>query len=258
MLFSSFKLSPELLEALKKSSFRDPTPIQRKLIPALLASNNVIASAQTGSGKTLAYLLPVLQLMSPSVEQVEHHYPKFFILSPTKELAQQIYEVAKPFVVALGFRAVLLQGGGRRADESRWLERGVDVIIATPQRALEHIEARHIDMKAIRHFVVDEADMMFDMGFVGYLEKIFVKMTERSQKIIISATITPRVVKLAKEYIKPLILRGRLLIRSLKCSILSCEVKKRHFLHGLSLRIIWRGYWCLFVKKSLQTVWPIT
>ena len=204
MLFSSFKLSPELLEALKKSSFRDPTPIQRKLIPALLASNNVIASAQTGSGKTLAYLLPVLQLMNPSVEQVEHHYPKFFILSPTKELAQQIYEVAKPFVVALGFRAVLLQGGGRRADESRWLERGVDVIIATPQRALEHIEARHIDIKSIRHFVVDEADMMFDMGFVGYLEKIFVKMTERSQKIIISATITPRVVKLAKGYIKPL------------------------------------------------------
>jgi len=104
----------------------------------------------------------------------------------------------------LGFRSVLLQGGGKRNEESRKLEQGVDVVIATPQRALEHIEARHIDMKALKHLVVDEADMMFDMGFVSYLEKIFAMMTERSQKVIVSATITPRVVKLAKTHIQSL------------------------------------------------------
>jgi len=203
MSFTSFKLSPKLLEAVEKAGFKTPTPIQRKLIPDLLASHNVIASAQTGSGKTLAYLLPILEAIDPK-EDTKYHYPRVFILCPTKELAQQIYTVSRLFVEALGLRAVLLQGGGKRSDETERLNRGVDVIIATPQRALEHMEARHIDIKAIRHLVVDEADMMFDMGFVGYLEKIFEKMTDRSQKIIISATITPRVVKLAKTYIKPL------------------------------------------------------
>jgi len=203
MSFSSFKLSEPLIEIIEKEGYTNPTPIQRKLIPVLLDGHSTIASAQTGSGKTLAYLLPLLQLSIPE-DTAKHSYPKIFILSPTKELAQQIYEVSKPFVAALGMHAVLLQGGGKRTDEIQRLKKGVDVIIATPQRALEHIEARRIDIKGIRHLVVDEADMMFDMGFVGYLEKIFEKMTERSQKIIVSATITPRVVKLAKAYIKPL------------------------------------------------------
>ena len=203
MSFSSFKLSASLIDIIEKEGYANPTPIQRKLIPVLLDAHSAIASAQTGSGKTLAYLLPILHLIT-SEEPAKHAYPKIFILLPTKELAQQIYEVSKPFIHALDMNAVLLQGGGRRTDEIQRLKRGVDVIIATPQRALEHIEARRIDIKGIRHLVVDEADMMFDMGFVGYLEKIFEKMTERSQKIIVSATITPRVVKLAKAYIKPL------------------------------------------------------
>ena len=197
------KLTTKLLETLEKAGYYEPTPIQKALMPVLLQGSNAIASAQTGSGKTLAYLLPIFHKIAPDAP-LEHHYPKVFILSPTKELAQQIYEVTKPFAAALGLRAVLLQGGGKRADEVKRLERGVDIIVATPQRALEHIEARRIDIKGIKHLVVDEADMMFDMGFVSYLEKIFTAMTERSQKVIVSATITPRVVKLAKAYIKPL------------------------------------------------------
>ncbi|AKF25012.1 hypothetical protein YH65_06105 [Sulfurovum lithotrophicum] len=204
MFFASLKLSPALTDLLEKEGYVRPTPIQKRLIPVLLDGQNAIASAQTGSGKTLAYLLPALQQINPEAEKVTHHYPRLFILSPTKELAQQIYEVSRPFVNALNLNVVLLQGGGRRTVETERLKKGVDVIIATPQRALEHIEAQHIDIKAIRHLVVDEADMMFDMGFVGYLEKIFTMMTERSQKIIVSATITPRVIKLAKTYIKPL------------------------------------------------------
>jgi ATP-dependent RNA helicase RhlE len=196
-------LSPRLLEILEKEGFAEPTPIQKALLPVLLKGENAIASAQTGSGKTLAYLLPALQQIKPE-QPISHHYPKLFILSPTKELAQQIYEVSTTFAFALGLRTVLLQGGGKRTDEIKRLERGVEVIVATPQRALEHVEARRIDIKGIKHLIVDEADMMFDMGFVSYLEKIFTVMTERSQKVIVSATITPRVVKLAKSYIKPL------------------------------------------------------
>ena len=196
-------LSSRLLDLLEKEGFTEPTPIQKALLPVLLKGENAIASAQTGSGKTLAYLLPILQQAKPD-GPLTHHYPKIFILSPTKELAQQIYEVSTQFAFALGLRTVLLQGGGKRTDEIKRLERGVDVIVATPQRALEHVEARRIDIKGIKHLVVDEADMMFDMGFVSYLEKLFTVMTERSQKVIVSATITPRVVKLAKTYIKPL------------------------------------------------------
>ncbi|MCF6206360.1 MAG: DEAD/DEAH box helicase [Sulfurovum sp.] len=202
--FSALKLNDVLLDVLHKEGYLTPTPIQKRLIPVLLGGHSATVSAQTGSGKTLAYLLPTLQQMNPHATPVTHHYPKLFILSPTKELAQQIYEVSKPFASALGFRVVLLQGGGKRTDEVKRLERGIDMIVATPQRALEHVEARRIDIKAIKHLVVDEADMMFDMGFVSYVEKLFAAMTERSQKVIVSATITPRVVKLAKAYIKPL------------------------------------------------------
>jgi len=201
--FDALKLSVVLRQLLEKEGFTQPTPIQQKLIPVLRRGESAVASAQTGSGKTLAYLLPILEAITPS-EPLTHHYTKAFILSPTKELAQQIYEVARTFAQPLGLRTVLLQGGGNRSDETRRLTRGVDIVIATPQRALEHIEARRIDIKAIKHLVVDEADMMFDMGFVGYVERIFAAMTQRSQKIIVSATITPRVVKLAKAYIKPL------------------------------------------------------
>jgi ATP-dependent RNA helicase RhlE len=195
--------SSRLLDRLDKEGFCEPTPIQKALFPILLKGENAIASAQTGSCKTLAYLLPMLQQIHPEIPPT-HHYPKIFILLPTKELAQQIYEVSTKFAFTLGLRTVLLQGGGKRNDEVKRLEKGVDIIVATPQRALEHVEARRIDIKGIKHLVVDEADMMFDMGFVSYLEKIFGAMTERSQKIIVSATITPRVVKLAKTYIKPL------------------------------------------------------
>jgi ATP-dependent RNA helicase RhlE len=203
MSFSAFALSPKLLEIIKEEGYAKPTPIQGRLIPRLLASHSVIASAQTGSGKTLAYLLPILEAIAPT-EEPFRHYNKAFILSPTKELAQQIYEVLKPFALSLGLRAVLVQGGGNRGEERSKLKRGADIVIATPQRALEYMEAKLIDIKAVRHFVVDEADMMFDMGFITYIDKIFSLMTQKSQKIIISATITPRVVKFAKGYIKPL------------------------------------------------------
>ncbi|MCB4742976.1 MAG: DEAD/DEAH box helicase [Sulfurovum sp.] len=203
MSFTSFGLSESLLEILEIQELKEPTPIQKKLIPVLKNGSSIIASAQTGSGKTLAFLLPLLDMIVPQ-EPSMHHYPKLFILSPTKELAQQLYEVAKPYVEALRLRIVLLQGGGKRTDEIKRLEHGMDVVVATPQRVLEHIEAHRIDIKGIKHLVVDEADMMFDMGFVPYLKKIFLVMTERSQKVIVSATITPRVVKLTKTYIKPL------------------------------------------------------
>ncbi|MCB4773520.1 MAG: DEAD/DEAH box helicase, partial [Sulfurovum sp.] len=131
MSFTSFGLSESLLEILEIQELKEPTPIQKKLIPVLKNGSSIIASAQTGSGKTLAFLLPLLDMIVPQ-EPSMHHYPKLFILSPTKELAQQLYEVAKPYVEALRLRIVLLQGGGKRTDEIKRLEHGMDVVVATP------------------------------------------------------------------------------------------------------------------------------
>ncbi len=202
--FASLGLNEVLLQELYQEGYHTPTPIQQQLIPLLHRGKSVTASAQTGSGKTLAYLLPALSQINPDATKVTHHYPKLFVLSPTKELAQQIYEVCRPFANALGLQSLLLQGGGRRSEESRKLSAGVDVVVATPQRALEHIESKQFDIRSVKHFVVDEADMMFDMGFVGYVEKMLLRLSPRAQKCMVSATITPRVVKLAKHYIKPL------------------------------------------------------
>ena len=202
--FAPLRLNGALLETIAEQGYEAPTEIQKRLIPLLLQGKSAVASAQTGSGKTLAYLLPALMQINPDASEPGHHYPRLFILSPTKELAQQIYSVGRPYIEALHLRSVLLQGGGRRNEERHRLERGVDVVVATPQRALEYIEAKRLDIKSLKHFVVDEADMMFDMGFTPYVEKVLGGLTPRAQKIIISATITPRVVKLAKAYIKPL------------------------------------------------------
>ena len=202
--FAPLRLNGALLETIAQQAYKEPTEIQKRLIPLLLQGKSAVASAQTGSGKTLAYLLPALMQINPDASKPVHHYPRLFILLPTKELAQQIYAVGRPYTESLHLRSVLLQGGGKRGEERQRLERGADVVIATPQRALEHIEAKRLDLKSVKHFVVDEADMMFDMGFAPYVEKMLGGLTPRAQKIIISATVTPRVVKLAKVYIKPL------------------------------------------------------
>jgi ATP-dependent RNA helicase RhlE len=200
--FEHLKLDSRLIGRLSQNGLEFATPIQARLIPMLLNDANVIASAKTGSGKTLAFLLPVIDrlLANPT----KYHYPKVFVLAPTKELASQLYKVAWEYTKSLGVEVAILQGGSNRQKERERLKKGVDIVIATPQRANEHIEARDLDIKSIKTFIVDEADMAFDMGFVGYIEKILAKISPKSQKVIVSATITPRVVKLAKSYIKPI------------------------------------------------------
>jgi ATP-dependent RNA helicase RhlE len=200
--FEKLGVSHALARVLEKEGFCKPTPIQKNLIPKLLLGKSVVASAQTGSGKTLAFLLPFL--MRISQEQPLHHYNKLFILSPTKELAQQIFRVLTPFLEPLGLRGVLLQGGGNRRQEKHALKEGADIVIATPQRALEYIESKQLTIHSIRHFVIDEADMMFDLGFMHYVERLLLALNQKAQKVIISATITPRVISLAKRYIQAL------------------------------------------------------
>jgi len=200
--FDHLKLDKRLVERLESYGLLKATPIQAKLIPMVSKGANVVASAKTGSGKTLAFLLPAIDKML--THPTKYHYPKLFVLAPTKELASQIYSVAWDYTKGFDIRVALLQGGSNRQKEKEYLKKGVDIVIATPQRAKEHIDSKDFDIKSVKTFVVDEADMAFDMGFVGYIEELLTKLSPKSQKLIVSATITPRVVKLAKSYIKPL------------------------------------------------------
>jgi len=202
MGFERFGLDNKVVEILHSMDITTPTPIQQSLIPVLKQNANAIVSAKTGSGKTLAFFLPILEAIIS--KPITHHYPKAFILAPTKELASQIYEVVGYFSKELGLHRALLQGGANIEYEKKLLKRGSDIIVATPQRAKEHIKNRDFDIKSIKHFVIDEADMAFDMGFVGYIEEFLSQISKNAQKVIVSATITPRVVKLAKSYIKPI------------------------------------------------------
>jgi ATP-dependent RNA helicase RhlE len=197
--FETWITDTRLLKALYETEIFEPTPVQRALIPVLLRGDNAVVSAETGSGKTLAYALPALQRFAAK-DETTHHYPKIFVLSPTKELAQQLYGVLKPLAKAVGLRSVLLQGGGMRAQERNRLRKGTDVIVATPQRAYEYMTERTLDIKAVRYFVIDEADMLLDMGFVTIVEAFLEKMSPKVQKTMVSATITRRVIKLAQNY----------------------------------------------------------
>jgi len=196
--FAVFGLDSRLLRMLEELGFDEPTEVQRALIPLLREGHHAVVSAPTGSGKTLAYMLPALDRFAAKEGENVHHYPKIFVLSPTKELAQQLYGVIKPFAAAVGLRTALLQGGGLRAQERTRLRKGADVVIATPQRALEYMQERTFDVKAVRYFVIDEADMMLDMGFVRFVEAFLEKMSPKVQKVMVSATVTLRVLTLAK------------------------------------------------------------
>jgi len=181
-----------------QTGFRTPTEVQKALIPVLLKGENAVVSAPTGSGKTLAYILPALHRFAMQEGQRQHHYPKIFVLSPTKELAQQLYGVIKPLAANVGLKTVLLQGGGMRAQERTRLRKGADVVIATPQRAYDYMRERTFDVKSVRYVVIDEADMMLDMGFVGIVGAFLEKMSPKVQKVMVSATVTRRVLELAK------------------------------------------------------------
>ena len=195
--FASLGISERFLAPLAAQGIHTPTPIQRTILPLMLRGKDVAFSAATGSGKTLAYLLPLLQHIAPEAPP-SRHYPKAVILSPTKELAAQIYEVVRHYARVCDLKAVLIQGGASRNRELQALRSGRDIVVATPQRLTEYMESRLLDIRSVKHLVVDEADMMFDMGFAPTVAAIVEKLSPRTQKAVVSATLTPSALRFAK------------------------------------------------------------
>jgi ATP-dependent RNA helicase RhlE len=188
MAFSSFGLSPQILEGIKAMGYVDPTPIQLRAIPLIMEGRDVIGSAQTGTGKTAAFALPILSKLGEPL-----HKPRFLVLEPTRELAAQVETAIHDFSRFSNLKTAILYGGvgyGRQLDD---LKRGSDIIIATPGRLLDHMGRGTIQLNEVEHVVLDEADRMLDMGFLPDVKRILQKCPRERQTLLFSATIPAQI-----------------------------------------------------------------
>lgn len=199
MKFTDLNLHPLLLKALTQCGYMQPTPIQSQAIPLVQSGQDVIASAQTGTGKTAAFMLPALQrlLENPS----KHKKPRILVLSPTRELAQQIEKAARDFSRCMRLSSVSLVGGLPYTQQIRALSRPLDLVIATPGRLMD-LARNRVDLSAIELLVLDEADRMLDMGFIDDVKHIASLCNKQRQTLLFSATIDSKIEKFASTLLK--------------------------------------------------------
>src|SRR5574341_477695 len=196
MPFATLGLRPELVRAVAEEGYDAPTPIQRETIPLALTGRDVVGSAQTGTGKTAAFLLPILQRLAH--EPHSSHRLRALILVPTRELAEQVLERARAYGRHLHLRAAAIYGGVGMEPQTQAVRRGVDIVIATPGRFLDHMGRGHLDLSQVEVLVLDEADRMLDMGFAPDVRRILDALPEERQTLLFSATISDDVDRLAR------------------------------------------------------------
>jgi ATP-dependent RNA helicase RhlE len=192
--FTALGLDATLVQAVKDEGYSDPTPIQQEAIPVALAGRDVVGSAQTGTGKTAAFLLPILQRLSGGPRGTL----RALILVPTRELAEQVLASAAAYGKHSGVTAVAVYGGVGMEPQTRALRRGVDIVVATPGRLLDHMRRGHFDGSALEVLVLDEADRMLDMGFAPDVNRIIAELPADRQTMLFSATISSDVDRLAR------------------------------------------------------------
>ncbi|GAA3730891.1 ATP-dependent RNA helicase DeaD [Spinactinospora alkalitolerans] len=197
--FADLSLRPELLDALSGLGYEEPTPIQREAIPPLLEGRDLLGQAATGTGKTAAFALPVLQRMSPDGRGAE---PMALVLVPTRELAVQLSEAIHRYGRELGVRVLPIYGGQPIGRQLRALERGVDVVVATPGRALDHMSRGTLPLSGLETVILDEADEMLDMGFAEDIEAILKDTPDDCQTVLFSATMPPRINGIARRHLR--------------------------------------------------------
>ncbi len=194
MPFASLGLAPELVRAVADEGYTEPTPIQQEAIPLALGGRDLIGSAQTGTGKTAAFMLPILQRLAPGTR----HALRALILVPTRELAEQVLQSARAYGRHLHLSAAAIYGGVGMEPQTRALARGVDIVVATPGRLLDHMERGHVDYAKLEILVLDEADRMLDMGFAPDVRRILGALPDKRQTMLFSATISRDVDALAR------------------------------------------------------------
>ncbi|MHA1554034.1 MAG: DEAD/DEAH box helicase [Alphaproteobacteria bacterium] len=196
--FADLGLSGRLLKPLDALAYRTPTPIQAQAIPILMAKKDLLGIAQTGTGKTAAFSLPLLHHLAEERERVGRGRAGALILAPTRELAIQIVESLNSYGRDLGLRVTTVIGGVGKGPQIAALRRGVDVLVATPGRLLDLTDMGCVDLGQTRHLVVDEADRMFDMGFIRDVRKIVAMLPKRRQTALFSATMPGEIAHLAQ------------------------------------------------------------
>ena len=196
MSFKSLGLSEPLLKAIQKKGYETPSPIQAKAIPPVLEGRDVLASAQTGTGKTAGFTLPLLHLLSNGPEQ-RHRPIRALILTPTRELAAQVYANVKEYSEFLNIRSTVIFGGVNQKPQVNKLSQGVDVLVATPGRLIDLENQGVLSLNKVEIFVLDEADRMLDMGFLRDIERVMKLMPAKRQNLMFSATFSKDIKKLA-------------------------------------------------------------
>ncbi len=198
MLFKELGLAAELCQAVSSQGYSSPTAIQSKAIPLVLRGGDLLAGAQTGTGKTAAFTLPLLQRLYLSESTApKRRAPRALVLTPTRELAAQISESVNDYGANLPLRSTVIFGGVNINPQTAALRRGVDIVIATPGRLLDHAGQKNIDLSAIEILVLDEADRMLDMGFIHDIRRILALLPQQRQNLLFSATFSPQIRKLA-------------------------------------------------------------
>ncbi len=199
MSFDSLGLAPALLRALADFGYTTPTPIQTAAIPPALEGHDLLAAAQTGTGKTAAFALPLLQKLSTSGQTMTRR-PRALILTPTRELAAQIHDNMRSYGKHMQVSSTTIFGGVSIGPQINALRRGVDIVIATPGRLIDHMQQRTIDLSAVETLILDEGDRMLDMGFLPALKRILQSVPKRRQTMLFSATFPPAIKTLALEF----------------------------------------------------------
>jgi superfamily II DNA/RNA helicase len=200
MTFAELGLSPKLLEAIEAAGYTEPTPIQAGAIPPALAGRDVLGIAQTGTGKTASFTLPLIERLSRG--RAKARMPRSLIIAPTRELAAQVAENFETYSKGQKLSMALLIGGVAFGPQEEILNKGADVLIATPGRLLDHFERGKLLMTGVQFLVVDEADRMLDMGFIPDLERIFNMVPPRRQVLFFSATMPKEIQSLVDRFLK--------------------------------------------------------
>lgn len=197
MSFETLGLSAELLRAVREQGYSEATPVQQQAIPVILAGKDIMAGAQTGTGKTAGFTLPLLQRLQQTGAEQNKPVLRALILTPTRELAAQVSESVKTYGKYLPLRSTEVFGGVNINPQIKALNKGVDILVATPGRLLDHMEQKTVDLSKVEILVLDEADRMLDMGFIRDIRKIIGKLPAKTQNLLFSATFSSEINHLA-------------------------------------------------------------
>jgi ATP-dependent RNA helicase RhlE len=205
MSFAQLNLSAEILKAISDQGYTEPTPIQSQAIPPILAGKDLMGAAQTGTGKTAGFTLPMLSRLQPYANtsmSPARHPIRSLILVPTRELAVQVYESVKTYGKYLSLKCTAVYGGVDMTPQVKDLRAGVEILVATPGRLLDHIEQKTMNLSKVEILVLDEADRMLDMGFLPDIKRIIAMIPPQRQSLLFSATFSEEIKKLANKLLK--------------------------------------------------------